>query len=34
MQFLDTSLGLIINFKVLKLTNGVSGLILPGAKLE
>ena len=32
MKLLDIPLGLIINFNVLKLTDGVSRLILPGAK--
>ena len=31
MKLLDIPLGLIINFNVLKLTEGVSRLILPGA---
>ena len=34
MKLLDVPLGLIINFNVLKLTDGVSRLILPGANLE
>jgi GxxExxY protein len=34
MKLLDIPLGLIINFNVLKLTDGVSRLILPGANLE
>ncbi|MBL8892229.1 MAG: GxxExxY protein [Planctomycetaceae bacterium] len=34
MQLLDVPLGLIINFKVLKLTDSVSRLILPDANLE
>ena len=34
MKLLDIPLGLIINFHVLKLTEGVSRLILPGANLE
>jgi hypothetical protein len=33
MKLLDIPLGLIIHFHALKLTEGVSGLILPGAKL-
>jgi len=33
MKLLDMPLGLIINFHALKLTEGVSGLILPGANL-
>ena len=33
MKLLDVSLGLLINFNVLKLTDGVSRLILPGANL-
>jgi GxxExxY protein len=33
MKLLDVPLGLIINFHVLKLTDGVSRLILPGANL-
>ena len=33
MKLLDIPLGLIINFNVLKLTDGVSRLILPGANL-
>ena len=32
MKLLDVPLGLIINFNVLKLTDGVSRLILPGAQ--
>ena len=32
MKLMDIPLGLIINFNVLKLTEGVSRLILPGAK--
>ena len=32
-ELLDIPLGLIINFNVLKLTNGLSRLILPGANL-
>ncbi len=31
MKLLDVPLGLIINFNVMKLTDGVSRLILPGA---
>ncbi len=34
MKLLDIPLGLIINFNVVKLTDGVSRLILPGANLE
>ena len=34
MKLLDIPLGLIINFNVLKLTDGLSRLILPGANLE
>jgi hypothetical protein len=34
MKLLDIPLGLIINFNVLKLTDGVSRLILPGANRE
>ena len=34
MKLLDIPLGLIINFHELKLTEGVSRLILPGANLE
>lgn len=34
MKLLDIPLGLIINFNVLKLTDGVSRLILPGANVE
>ena len=34
MKLLDIPLGLIINFNELKLTDGVSRLILPGANLE
>jgi GxxExxY protein len=34
MKLLDIPLGLIINFNALKLTDGVSRLILPGANLE
>jgi len=34
MKLLDIPLGLIINFNVLKLTDGVSRLILPGANDE
>ncbi len=34
MKLLDIPLGLIINFNVLKLTDGVSRLILPGANQE
>ena len=34
MKLLDIPLGLIINFKVLKLTDGVSRLILPGANSD
>lgn len=34
MKLLDIPLGLIINFHTLKLTDGVSRLILPGAHLE
>ena len=34
MKLLDIPLGLIINFNVLKLTEGLSRLILPGANLE
>jgi len=34
MKLLDTPLGLIINFNELKLTDGVSRVILPGANLE
>ncbi|WP_164104252.1 GxxExxY protein [Candidatus Laterigemmans baculatus] len=33
MKLLDIPLGLIINFNVLKLTDGVSRLILPGANV-
>ena len=33
MKLLDIPLGLIINFNVLKLTDGVSRLLLPGANL-
>jgi GxxExxY protein len=33
MKLLDIPLGLIINFHALKLTEGVSRLILPGANL-
>ena len=34
MKLLDIPLGLIINFNVLRLTDGVSSLILPRANLE
>ena len=34
MKLLDIPLGLIINFNVLKLTDGLSRLIHPGANLE
>jgi len=34
MKLLDIPLGLIVNFHTLKLTEGVSRLILPGANLE
>lgn len=34
MKLLDIPLGLVINFNELKLTEGVSRLILPGANLE
>ena len=34
MKLLDIPLGLIINFNVPKLTDGVSRLILPGANME
>jgi hypothetical protein len=34
LQLLDIPLGLIINFNELKLTDGVSRLIIPGANLE
>ncbi|GDY10700.1 hypothetical protein LBMAG52_41880 [Planctomycetia bacterium] len=34
MKLLDIPLGLLINFNVMKLTDGVSRLILPGANLE
>ena len=34
MKLLDIPLGLIINFNVLRLTEGISRLILPGANLE
>ena len=34
MKLLDVPLGLIINFNELKLTDGVSRLIIPGANLE
>ncbi|WP_442483512.1 GxxExxY protein [Aeoliella sp. SH292] len=34
MKLLDVPLGLIINFNTLKLTDGVSRLILPGANME
>jgi GxxExxY protein len=34
MKLLDIPLGLIINFNELKLTDGVSRLILPGANLN
>ena len=34
MKLLDVPLGLLINFNVLKLTDGVSRLILPGANLD
>ncbi len=34
MKQLDIPLGLIINFKELKLSDGASRLILPGANLE
>jgi GxxExxY protein len=34
MKLLDIPLGLIINFHALKLTEGVSRLILPGANME
>lgn len=34
MKLLDIPLGLIINFHALKLTDGVSRLILPGANVE
>ena len=33
-KLLDIPLGLVINFHALKLTEGVSRLILPGANLE
>ena len=33
MKLLDIPLGLVINFNVLKLTDGLSRLILPGANL-
>ena len=34
MKLLDIPLGLIINFHTLKLTDGISRLILPGANQE
>jgi GxxExxY protein len=34
MKLLDLPLGLVINFNVMKLTDGVSRLLLPGANLE
>lgn len=34
MKLLDVPVGLLINFNVLKLTDGVSRLILPGANLD
>ena len=34
MKLLDIPLGLIVNFNELKLTDGVSRLIIPGANLE
>ena len=34
MKLLDIPLGLIVNFHALKLTDGISRLILPGANLE
>jgi hypothetical protein len=34
MKLLDIPLGLIINFNVLRLTEGISRLILPAANLE
>ena len=34
MKLLDIPLGLIINFNELKLTDGISRLILPGANME
>ncbi len=34
MELLDIPLGLIIHFNVLKLTDGISRLILPGANTE
>jgi len=34
MKLLDIPLGLIINFNVLRLTDGISRLILPGANFE
>jgi GxxExxY protein len=34
MKLLDIPLGLIINFNVLRLTDGISRLILPGANQE
>jgi GxxExxY protein len=34
MRLLDIPLGLVMNFNVLKLSDGVSRLILPGANLE
>jgi GxxExxY protein len=34
MKLLDVPLGLLINFNSLKLTDGVSRLILPGANLD
>ena len=34
MKLLDIPLGLIINFNVVKLTDGLSRLILPGANLD
>ncbi len=34
MKLLDVPLGLLINFNVEKLTDGVSRLILPGANLD
>jgi GxxExxY protein len=34
MKLLDIPLGLIINFNVLRLTDGISRLILPGANFD
>ena len=34
MKLLDVPVGLLINFNVMKLTDGVSRMILPGANLE